>query len=327
MTADGNGRASRWIALGVTALVLASAGSSVLLLRTPENVPGLATPDPAMVPVNLALLDSEGTAAVLSAAEAAVEAVFTYSSRDLDAHKDEVIAAHVTENAAKEVGQQLDRTARKAGGADITVTSTIEAAGVSELGADHARVLTFIAQDSTRVDTGARSTGLARALLNLVREDETWLVDEFDTDLAVTAIDLDVESHPQAKDRDALLAAAQTAGATLASLDASDPEGTMDRSEAVAVDPLRTQIREARDANIDKLVAAGTVAVPAAPAAVAAVEFDRAAGTATVLLALEINVTQHGEQRGQRPTSMRLGVTRTERGWLASSVDLIRPTA
>jgi hypothetical protein len=197
---------------------------------------------------------------------------------------------------------------------------------VATLAADHAQVLTFVTQHDTRVDTGARSTGLTQVLLGLVREGEAWRIDELEADPVMAEIEPSVELHPLAKERDALLAAAQSPGAVLVSLDATDPEGTMDAFESVAVDPLLAEIREGRAANVDQLIANGTVAKPDAPAAVAALKLDNRAGTAVVLLTLKISVTQPGQNREQRAINVRMGLSRTEQGWLASSVDLIRLT-
>ncbi|TDQ04894.1 hypothetical protein [Labedaea rhizosphaerae] len=122
--------------------------------------------------------------------------------------------------------------------------------------------------------------------------------------------------NPVVAARDGAVAGASTAAPALTTADAADPEGTVDRMTRVATGPLLANLRTQRAHWVSQIRQSGMTAtgevLEVAPSAV-----DPAAGTATVLVLVEVTTSVDSSPRQQR---MILDMSRTPQGWKAAAV-------
>jgi len=140
----------------------------------------LATPAAAQEgPANRALLDVAGTGEMLDHAKDVSEQLFTYSYTDLKGHEAKFKDLTTGEFSHK-YGELFASITAQASGMRLMIKSTVKDAAVRVLTADHAEVLVFIDQSSTRGDTGATSTAGSMFLATFTKVGGTWKVSDID---------------------------------------------------------------------------------------------------------------------------------------------------
>ncbi|WP_141846452.1 hypothetical protein [Lapillicoccus jejuensis] len=126
---------------------------------------------------NLALVDADRTDEVVSQVDAALAAVFTYDYRT-PATTSQAATRLLVGDASAQYRTLFDTLQKKAAGQQLTMTATVQLAGVETLGEDHARLLVFLDQTSTRASDGTRATSAAQLAVGAVRQGSTWRIDE-----------------------------------------------------------------------------------------------------------------------------------------------------
>lgn len=159
------------VALGVLAALLVGAGTWALVAADDLRSSGAAQ--------NSALVDTGRTAEVSAAVTSALNQVFSYSY-----DKTEVTAqaaAVVLRGEALEVYDKLFAEVRdKAPGQKLVLTTRVVHSAVQSLEGDRARLLVFLDQSATRVDTGTTNGAAAQLSVTAKREGGHWVI----TDMA-----------------------------------------------------------------------------------------------------------------------------------------------
>jgi Mce-associated membrane protein len=132
----------------------------------------------------------------------------------------------------------------------------------------------------------------------------------------VTGTPVAMPVNPVVAARDGSVAAASTAAVALSSLDARDPEGTVDRMEQIATGSLLDELRANRVQRIAQIRQAA-VLTTAEVLTAAASAVDPGAGKATVLVLVKVTTTGPPPPRQLRVV---LEMTRTPQGWKAAAV-------
>jgi Mce-associated membrane protein len=161
-------RASLLILTAVLVALLALAGLLALGLLGPDGVEDINEAD--------AVEQSVRTAP--AAAESAATAILAYDFRSLDADQD-TAARSMTEEFAAEYADTFEKVVRPA--AEKTrakVTASVLATSVVRATEDTARVLLFVDQATTSTANVRPQIALNRVEMSLVREGDTWLVDD-----------------------------------------------------------------------------------------------------------------------------------------------------
>ncbi|MFI7679706.1 hypothetical protein [Actinophytocola sp. NPDC049390] len=159
------------VALGVLAALLTGAGTWALVAANDLRSAGAAQ--------NSALVDTGRTAEVSAAVTSALNQIFSYSYDKTE----------VTEQAADAVlrGEALETYDRlfaevrdKAPGQKLVLTTRVVHSAVQSLDGDRARLLVFLDQSATRVDTNTTNAAAAQLSVTAKREGGHWVI----TDMA-----------------------------------------------------------------------------------------------------------------------------------------------
>jgi len=154
------------VALGGAAVAVAAVGG-VLLATTPS----------AAAPANQAVVDATATSAVIGQVDTALTRVLSYRYSDPGATS--AAARQVLVGDAAHQYQVLFRALQqKAGGEQLTLTAKIVSAGVTSLVGDHAELLVFLDQTSTRASDGTQSVSAAQLRVAADRTAGTWRISE-----------------------------------------------------------------------------------------------------------------------------------------------------
>lgn len=159
------------VALGVLAALLVGAGAWALVAAGDLRSSGAAH--------NSALVDTGRTAEVSAAVSSALSQIFSYSYDKTEVT--EKAAAAVLRGAALEVYDKLFAEVRdKAPGQKLVLTTRVVYSAVQSLEGDRARLLVFLDQSATRVDTNTTNAAAAQLSVTAKREGGHWVI----TDMA-----------------------------------------------------------------------------------------------------------------------------------------------
>jgi Mce-associated membrane protein len=159
------------VALGVLAALLAGAGTWALVAANGLRDSGAAH--------NTALVDTGRTAEVNSAVSSALNQVFSYSYDKTEVT--EQAAAAVLRGEALEVYDRLFAQVRaEAPAQKLVLTTRVVHSAVQSLEGDRARLLVFLDQSATRVDTNTTNAAAAQLSVTAKREGGRWVI----TDMA-----------------------------------------------------------------------------------------------------------------------------------------------
>lgn len=114
-----------------------------------------------------------------AAAERAAEAILAYDYKSIEADRD-AAAQFMTETYRKQYLDTFDGLVTKAAvERKAQVEASVRASGVTAAGTDRVEVLLFVNQTSTSTaNSGEEQTALNRVMFAMVREGETWRVDD-----------------------------------------------------------------------------------------------------------------------------------------------------
>lgn len=130
------------------------------------------------------------------------------------------------------------------------------------------------------------------------------------------------DSLAYAKARDEVLSVARTQVATLTTLDAHDVDGGIDRWLAVSTGGLRDELAATDAKTRETLKNAGTVATGRVLDA-AVSELDTRAGTAKLLVSVEISTVKDGSPAVAKRNRFVAGMSRVDGGWKLSALDQV----
>lgn len=139
---------------------------------------------------------------------------------------------------------------------------------------------------------------------------------------AVWAVTLLDGSRELAGTRDVVLVDAQRAAVTLNSLDAAAVEPGLDAWEAMATGGLLEEFRANR-AEYAALVGQSGRTTSATVTDAAVAELDVRTGVARVLVGVDVQVAQAGQEPALVRHRLQLEMTRTDQGWKASNADVL----
>lgn len=159
------------VALGVLAALLVGAGTWALVAANGLRDSGATH--------NTALVDTGRTAEVSAAVSSALNQIFSYSYDKTEVT--EQAAAAVLRGEARAVYDRLFAEVRtKAPQQKLVLTSRVVYSAVQSLEGDRARLLVFLDQSATRVDTDTTNAAAAQLSVTAKREGGHWVI----TDLA-----------------------------------------------------------------------------------------------------------------------------------------------
>jgi Mce-associated membrane protein len=138
-----------------------------------------ASAQEATGPANRALIDTTRTDELLTHAKEVSELLFSYSYTDLRKHDAMFVVLTTGEFRAKYTELFADIVSQ-AGDMKLTMTSTVKDAAVRVLNDDHAEVLVFLDQNSTRGDTNATTASATMFLMTFTPVDGDWKVSDID---------------------------------------------------------------------------------------------------------------------------------------------------
>lgn len=159
------------VALGVLAALLVGAGTWALVAANGLRDSGATH--------NSALVDTGRTAEVSAAVTSALNQIFSYSYDKTEVT--EQAAAAVLRGEARAVYDRLFAEVRtKAPEQKLVLTSRVVYSAVQSLEGDRARLLVFLDQSATRVDTDTTNAAAAQLSVTAKREGGHWVI----TDMA-----------------------------------------------------------------------------------------------------------------------------------------------
>jgi Mce-associated membrane protein len=169
MTDRSNGWTSAPV-LGAGLLALgAAAAGAVLLSTTPSGAAAAAH--------NEAVVNAKATAEVVGQVDTGLARVLSY--RYTDPAATHAAARQVLTGDAARQYEVLFRTLQqRAGTEQLTLTAKVVAAGVETLTADHAQLLVFLDQSTTRASDGTTSASAAQLRIAAVRRGGVWRISE-----------------------------------------------------------------------------------------------------------------------------------------------------
>jgi Mce-associated membrane protein len=136
----------------------------------------------------------------------------------------------------------------------------------------------------------------------------TWLQADNDDSLAYATA------------RDDVLAAGRTQVATLTTLDAHDVDGGIDKWLAVSTGGLRDELA-ATDAKTRKALKDGGAVATGRVLDAAVSELDTRAGTAKLLVSVEISTVKDGSPAATKRNRFVAGMSQVDGGWKLSALD------
>ena len=118
-----------------------------------------------------------------AAAERAAEAILAYDYKSIEADRD-AAAQFMTESYRKQYLDTFDGLVTKAAvERKAQVEASVRATGVTAAGPDRVEVLLFVNQTSTSTaNSGEEQTALNRVMFAMVREGDSWRVDDITSD-------------------------------------------------------------------------------------------------------------------------------------------------
>lgn len=159
------------VALGVLAALLVGAGTWALVAANDLRSSGAAE--------NSALVDTGRTAEVSAAVSSALNQIFSYSYDRTEVTEEAATA--VLRGDARETYDRLFAQVRdKAPGQKLVLTTRVVYSAVQSLEGDRARLLVFLDQSATRVDTNTTNAAAAQLSVTAKREGGHWVI----TDMA-----------------------------------------------------------------------------------------------------------------------------------------------
>jgi Mce-associated membrane protein len=155
------------VALGVLAALLVGAGTWALVTANDLRSSGAAQ--------NTALVDTGRTAEVSAAVSSALNQIFSYSYDKTEVTEE--AAAAVLRGEALEVYDKLFAEVRdKAPAQKLVLTSRVVYSAVQSLEGGRARLLVFLDQSATRVDTNTTNAAAAQLSVTAKREGGHWVI-------------------------------------------------------------------------------------------------------------------------------------------------------
>lgn len=125
-----------------------------------------------------------------------------------------------------------------------------------------------------------------------------------------------------AADRDTVLRIGRAQVAELITLDSHDVDGALRRWLAVTTGPLHDQLAATSDTTKTTLRTAGTVATGTVLDA-AVSELDQRAGTAKLLVSVEITTAKQGQPDSAKRNRFLAGLSRAQGDWKLSALDQV----
>lgn len=126
---------------------------------------------------NRAVVDPTATAQVIGQVSNALNSVLSY-----DYQKPEVAQAaakrYLTGDAPGQYKTLFDQLQSLARGQKLTLVAKVSTAGVVYLHGDHARLLVFVDQESTRASDGQSSISAAQVRIGATKHGDVWQIDE-----------------------------------------------------------------------------------------------------------------------------------------------------
>jgi Mce-associated membrane protein len=126
---------------------------------------------------NHALSDANRTSEVIGEVSTALNQVFSYDYR-----KPQVARAAakrwLTGSAPAQYRTLFDQLQKLAPGQKLTFVAKVSVAGVRTLQGDHAQLLVFLDQESTRASDGQSSISAAQVRIGAVRDGNLWRIDD-----------------------------------------------------------------------------------------------------------------------------------------------------
>jgi Mce-associated membrane protein len=159
------------VALGVVAALLAGGGAWGLVAAHELRSSGAAH--------NSALVDTGATAEVSAAVSSALSQIFSYSY-DNTAATERAAAAVLRGDALETYNRLFAEVRDKAPGQKLVLTTRVAHSAVRSLEGDRARLLVFLDQSATRVDTGTSNAAAAQLSVTAKRVGGRWVI----TDMA-----------------------------------------------------------------------------------------------------------------------------------------------
>jgi Mce-associated membrane protein len=283
---------------------------ALVLVTSACTVTGTAVPVPGAG--NLAVVDGPGTAAALAAVKVAAEAVFSYDSTSPAGH-DQATGAYLTGDAKKQLAALFEQIGKSPN--TVHLTTHVRQSAALELTGNRVRELAVLEQ------VNGTTKGLATVAFTALKTDGRWRI----SDIAVSPAQPPPAPQPDdgspAGLRDAALAGVRTIADALFTTDSADPVGTFARAEAVTADPLRSDYRKKRSANLDAIHKSG-VKVTLGPNPMAGVT-ALSGGRASVLFFTTLQVTKTAGQVTGQPFTAELEVVRAGKDWKAIDVRTI----
>jgi len=126
---------------------------------------------------NQALVDTGATNQVIGAVSDGVTKIFSYSYNDVGATQ-QAAATVLTGKAAGQYNTLFGQVRQQAAAQQLTLTSRVVAAGVTRLEGDHAQLLVFLDQTTTRGDTGQTSASAAQLSISAELVAGHWVIDD-----------------------------------------------------------------------------------------------------------------------------------------------------
>jgi Mce-associated membrane protein len=126
---------------------------------------------------NQALVDNAATNRVIGAVSDGITKIFSYSYNDVGATQ-QAAATVLTGKAAGQYDTLFGQVRQQAASQKLTLTSQVVAAGVTRLDGDHAQLLVFLDQTTTRGDTGQTSASAAQLTVNAELVAGHWVIDD-----------------------------------------------------------------------------------------------------------------------------------------------------
>jgi chlorite dismutase len=251
----------------------------------------------------------EERAELLASAEAAAESALSYDYRSLDSDRDAALQ-HMTESYGANYRTTFDQTvAAAAEESGASSTAIIQASGITAVGPDEATLLLFIDQTITHSDSEQPRQALNRVTISMVREGETWLVDDIQSDGTAEPGD--------STERDEVMLAAERFTEMWNTFSASNAQGYVEDITPLLTTKFRTEFTDAAADVVtgiesQQLSSDGTVL----QSAVAAMDAD----SAVVLVSADVERSADS-QSAMRHWRWRINLVRVEGQWLVDGFE------
>jgi Mce-associated membrane protein len=126
---------------------------------------------------NHALSDPNRTSEVIAEVSTGLNQVFSYDYRKPQ-EAEAAAKRWLTGSAPAQYRTLFDQLQKLAPGQKLTFVAKVSVAGVTNLEGDHARLLVFLDQESTRASDGQSSISAAQVRIGAVRDGNLWRIDD-----------------------------------------------------------------------------------------------------------------------------------------------------